>query len=248
MSDPSRTIVITGASAGLGLALAAECLRRGHRVLGSGRDPERVDRARERLAAMMDTAVGTPAEGAGLAAGEGRLELAVADVGDGAAVQRWAEDLLARHGSPDVVVNNAGVMNTPAPLWEVPADEFDRLLDVNVAGTVRVIRAFLPAMIAARGGVVVNLSSGWGRVTAPEVAPYCASKWAIEGLTRALAQELPPGLATVALNPGIIDTAMLRQCFGDQAGAFPDPTAWAPAAADLILGLGPQNNGAALTV
>ena len=52
----------------------------------------------------------------------------------------------------------------------------------------------------------------------------------------------------MALNPGIIDTAMLRRCFGDQAGAFPDPTAWAPAAADLILGLGPRNNGAALTV
>ena len=106
-------------------------------------------------------------------------------------------------------------------LWKVAADEFDRVVDVNIKGVANVIRAFVPAMIEREGGVIVNFSSGWGRSTAPEVAPYCATKWAIEGLTRALAQELPTGLAAVPLNPGIIDTEMLRSTFGGRAGAFP---------------------------
>jgi NAD(P)-dependent dehydrogenase (short-subunit alcohol dehydrogenase family) len=111
-----------------------------------------------------------------------------------------------------------------------------------------VIRHVVPAMIARGSGVIVNLSSGWGRSTSPEVAPYCASKWAIEGLTRALAQELPRGLAAVPLNPGIIDTAMLRSCFGESASEHPGPEEWARAAIPFLLGLGPKDNGKPLTV
>jgi hypothetical protein len=88
-------------------------------------------------------------------------------------------------------------------------------------------------MIARSHGVIVNFSSGWGRSTSPEVAPYCATKWAIEGLTRALAQELPRGMAAVPLNPGIIDTDMLRACFGSAASGYPDPKEWAESAVPL---------------
>jgi NAD(P)-dependent dehydrogenase (short-subunit alcohol dehydrogenase family) len=95
--------------------------------------------------------------------------------------------------------------------------------------------------------VIVNLSSGWGRSTSANVAPYCASKWAIEGLTRALAQELPKGMAAVPLNPGIIDTDMLKISFGDRSSSFPGPDAWALTAAPFLLGLGPKDNGKALT-
>jgi NAD(P)-dependent dehydrogenase (short-subunit alcohol dehydrogenase family) len=70
---------------------------------------------------------------------------------------------------------------------------------------------------------VLNFSSGWGRSADAEVAPYCATKWAIEGLTLALAQELPPGMAAVPLNPGIINTGMLHSCFGDSASSYPTP-------------------------
>jgi NAD(P)-dependent dehydrogenase (short-subunit alcohol dehydrogenase family) len=82
----------------------------------------------------------------------------------------------------------------------------------------------------------------------PEVAPYCASKYAIEGLTQALAEELPAGLAAVPLNPGIINTAMLRQCWADTAASFPSPEAWAKVAAPFLLGLGRKDNGRSLTV
>jgi NAD(P)-dependent dehydrogenase (short-subunit alcohol dehydrogenase family) len=103
-------------------------------------------------------------------------------------------------------------------------------------------------MIKKGRGVIVNFSSGWGRSVDAEVAPYCATKWAIEGLTRALAQELPTGLAAVPLNPGIIDTDMLRSSFGGEAGSYPSPQEWSERAVPFLLELGPKDNGKALTV
>ena len=97
-------------------------------------------------------------------------------------------------------------------------------------------------------GVIVNFSSGWGRSASPEVAPYCATKWAIEGMTQSLAQELPSGLAAVPLNPGMINTDMLRSCFGPSAADFPSAKEWAKTAVPFLLGLGPENNGQSLTV
>src|SRR5205085_2038182 len=165
------------------------------------------------------------------------------DVTDPVSVRTWAADVLAKAGPPDLLINNAALMNTPAPLWEVPADEFDAVIDVNVKGVANVIRAFVPAMVGRRSGVVVNLSSGWGRSTSPGVAPYCASKYAVEGLTLALAQELPRGMAAVPLNPGVIDTDMLRQAWADGAASYPKADQWAKRAAPFLLNLGPKDNG-----
>jgi NAD(P)-dependent dehydrogenase (short-subunit alcohol dehydrogenase family) len=147
-----------------------------------------------------------------------------------------------------LLVNNAAVVNDNAVLWEVPADEFDRVVDVNVKGVANVLRHFVPAMVARASGVIVNFSSGWGRSTSPDVAPYCATKWAIEGLTQALAQELPDGMAAVPLNPGIINTEMLQSCFGSGAAAYPSPDDWAESAAPFLLQLGPKDNGRPLSV
>ena len=80
------------------------------------------------------------------------------------------------------------------------------------------------------------------------MAPYCASKYAIEGLTLALAQELPNGLTAVPLNPGIIDTEMLRSCFGAEAAEYPSPVEWARRAAPFIFKIGRGDNGKSLTV
>lgn len=223
----TRTIVITGASRGLGRALTAEFIKGGHTVLGCGRSPAGVEDLQRAQPAPHD--------------------FAVVDVADAVAVDAWAARVLAGWGAPDLLINNAGLINTPAPLWEVSPAEFGTLMDVNVDGTVNVIRAFTPAMIAAGRGVIVNLSSGWGRSTSPQVAPYCASKWAIEGLTRALAAELPRPLAAVAVSPGPVDTDMLRQVWGDGAAASPHAAAWAPTAAAFLLGLGPADNGGSLT-
>lgn len=171
------------------------------------------------------------------------VDVARVDVTDDAAVAAWARAV----PTPDLVISNAGVMHRTAPLWELEDAEVARVLDVNVRGVATVARHFLPPMIAAGRGVLANLSSGWGRSTSPEVSVYCASKWAVEGLTQALAAELPRGVAAVAVNPGVIDTDMLRSCWGSSAGAYPGPEAWAEAAAPFFLGLGPQHNGAAAT-
>ena len=131
-------------------------------------------------------------------------------------------------------------MNRTAPLWEIGADEFQQIVDVNIVGTANVIRHFVPSMVDRCRGIIVNFSSGCGRSTAPEVAPYCATKYAIEGVSKALAQELPPGMAAVALNPGIINTEMLRSCWSDGANAYPSPDQWSHAAVPFLLKISAQ--------
>ncbi|MFO0799520.1 MAG: SDR family oxidoreductase [Gemmataceae bacterium] len=221
-------IVLTGATRGLGRALVPRFAAAGHTVVGCGRSAAHV--------AELAAAFGKPHRFDQL------------DVTDAAAVAAWAADVLKSHGAPDLLVNNAAVMNTPAPLWEVPAAAFDAVIDVNVKGVANVLRGFVPAMVARKSGVVVNLSSGWGRSVSPEVAAYCASKYAVEGLTLALAQELPRGMAAVPLNPGVIDTDMLRQAWADGAAAYPKADKWAERAAPFLLALGAKDNGRSLSV
>jgi NAD(P)-dependent dehydrogenase (short-subunit alcohol dehydrogenase family) len=153
-----------------------------------------------------------------------------------------------QYAAPNLLLNNAALINRNAPLWEVPAREFSDVIDVNIKGVASVIRHFVPAMIKKGRGVIVNFSSGWGRSTDAEVAPYCATKWAIEGLTQSLAQELPPGMAAVPLNPGIINTAMLQSCFSDSASNYPTAEEWAKIAVPFLLKVNAADNGRQLTV
>ncbi len=170
------------------------------------------------------------------------------DVSDHAQVHRWSRLVLDHGGPPDLRVNNAALINSNASLWQVPVDEFSRIIDVNIKGVFHVIRCFVPAMIERGEGVVVNFSSGWGRSTSPDVAPYCATKWAIEGLKKALADELPAGMAAVPVNPGVIQTEMLETCFGAEAASYPTPDQWARRAVPFLLDLGPPHNGQSATV
>ena len=111
------------------------------------------------------------------------------------------------------------------------------------------IRHFVPAMIERGSGVIVNFSSGWGRSTSPGMAPYCTTKWAIEGLSRALAQDLPEGMASIALSPGVIHTEMLEICFGVEAAATHiGPREWSERAVPFLLALGPGENGESTSV
>ena len=222
-----KLVLITGVTRGLGRAMVDEFARLGHTVFGCGRSESVIDQLRRQ--------VGSP------------HEFATVDIASDEEVKAWASRLLSSHGPPDLVLNNAGVINRNARLWEIDAREFSEVIDVNVKGTVNVIRHFVPGMIKRKGGVIVNFSSGWGRYTDAEVAPYCASKWAIEGLTQAFAQELPSGLAVVALNPGIINTEMLQSCFGGSASGYLSPAEWARSAVPFLLKLGPGDSGQQLT-
>ena len=221
-------IVITGVTRGLGRALAEWYIAHGHTVAGCGRNGP----------AIFDLRFTHPEP----------HSFDAVDVTQPVKVGLWAERVLGAIGAPDFLINNAALMNTPAPLWKVPADEFGAMLSVNIAGVANVIRAFVPAMIERGSGTIVNLSSGWGRSVSPDVAPYCATKWAIEGLTKALAQELPKGMAAVPLNPGVIDTDMLRKSFPNGTSGYPKPEDWAKEAAPFILGLGPGDSGKSASV
>ncbi len=168
------------------------------------------------------------------------------DVTQAQQVDAFAKEVLTELGTPRLLVNNAGLINRNAKLQDVSPEEFNQVLSVNLGGIHHMIRSFLPHMEEAGEGIIANFSSYWGQSTAPEVAPYCASKWAVEGLTRSLAQELPGGLATVAFNPGVIDTQMLRSTFGDAAGSYEKPTEWAQRAVSKLEQISLEDNGQTL--
>ncbi|ASC71225.1 3-oxoacyl-[acyl-carrier-protein] reductase [Halomicronema hongdechloris C2206] len=224
----AQHILITGVSRGLGRAMTEEFISLGHTIWGCARQAEPVT--------ALQNHYGPP------------HDFAVVDVANQDQVKAWGQSLLERHGPPDILINNAGVINALAPLWQVPPAEFDRVIDVNIKGVANVLRQFVPAMVQRGRGIIVNLSSGWGRSTSPQVAPYCTSKWAIEGMTRALAQELPATMAAVPLNPGIIHTDMLEVCYGDEAASFTALQQWKKQVVPFILQLSPKDNGRPLTV
>jgi NAD(P)-dependent dehydrogenase (short-subunit alcohol dehydrogenase family) len=223
-----KFIVLTGVTRGLGRALLEGFIEDGHTVAGCGRNAKGIDELRQIYPAPN--------------------HFAPIDVTNDSAVKAWAELVLKDHGAPDLLINNAALINRAAPLWEISAEEFDQVMAVNINGVANMIRHFVPAMIQRGTGVIANFSSGWGQSTSPEVAPYCATKFAIEGMTQAFAQELPPGMAAVPVNPGIIDTEMLRTCFGDAAGSYPTPKHWARRAVPFFLSLNPRHNGQSLAV
>ena len=223
-----KVVVVTGATRGLGLAMVEKFIELGHTVLGCGRSREAVETLRHKY--------------------QGAHDFALVDVSRESQVEPWAARLLSSRGAPDLLINNAAIINKNAPLWQVPAEEFDQVIDINVKGVANVIRHFVPAMVARKSGVVVNFSSGWGRSVDADVGPYCASKWAVEGLTLALAEELPRGMAAVPLSPGVIDTDMLRSCFGGSASRYPPPKVWVEKAVPFLLALNSRDNGKSLTI
>jgi len=228
MPTARRIILITGVSRGLGRAMAEEFIRLGHTVIGCGRSEKAIAELKKLFSPPND--------------------FTVCDVSSDEQVAAWAKRVLSSCGPPDLLLNNAALIARNAPLWQVPAQEFSDVIDVNIKGVANVIRHFVPAMVARRSGIIVNFSSGWGRSADAEVAPYCATKWAIEGLTNSLSQELPSGMAAIPLNPGIIDTDMLRSCFGGSSGTYPAPAEWAKTAVPFLLKISPADNSRQMTV
>jgi NAD(P)-dependent dehydrogenase (short-subunit alcohol dehydrogenase family) len=217
-------VALTGCTRGLGRALVRFFADKGAIVAGCGRSEKELERMRAEF-------------------GEAHHFCSV-DVGDDSAVAGWARKVLARYNGPNLLLNNAALIAENAPVWSVPAAQADAVLHVNVVGTINVLRHFVPAMIKRSNhdptapSVIVNFSSGWGRSTSPDVGIYCASKWAIEGLTQSLAQDLAgTHVRAFALNPGVIDTAMLRTCFGPSAHSYPAPERWVEHAGPFILSL-----------
>ena len=222
-----KLIIITGVTRGLGRALSDQYLKMGHTVIGCGRNAEII----KKMSAKYPT----------------NTDFQALDVSDYESVIFWANRIIKSFGSPDFLLNNAGIMNDNRNLWEVSKRNFSEVVDTNIKGIFNTVKGYVPEMINQNRGIIVNFSSGWGRTTSPKVAPYCTSKWAVEGLTKSLAQELPQGLSAVALSPGVIDTDMLRLCWGNSASAHEKPETWAQRVAPYILKISSKDNGASIT-
>jgi gluconate 5-dehydrogenase len=199
-----RCALVTGSSAGLGLAIARGFARAGARVVVNGRDRARLDAA----------AAGLRDEGFA-------VEASVFDVADPTATQTAIGGMLAAHGALDIVVNNAAVVRRQ-PLDAFSDDEWRALFAVNVDGPFHVARAVLPAMKARGRGKLINICSLASEIGRPNIVPYAATKGALQMFTRALAVELAPfGIQVNGIAPGFFATAMNAALTAD-----PEIDAW----------------------
>jgi NAD(P)-dependent dehydrogenase (short-subunit alcohol dehydrogenase family) len=176
--------------------------------------------------------------------GVSRTGKGACDVSDPAQVAALYE----RTGPVDLLINNAGVIHEPAGLVDLPLEEWRRLFATNVFGTVAMLKAYLPAMNARGAGTVLNVSSTWGRYAAGRQSPYCATKFAVEGLSQAVAQEVARGVVVVAVNPGVVATEMLATCFEADVSGYTPPATCAASFVRMLQRLDASWNGRSLDV
>jgi NAD(P)-dependent dehydrogenase (short-subunit alcohol dehydrogenase family) len=204
----SQVILVTGASSGIGLAVAREAARRGHRVFASARRPETL-------------------------AGETGLRTLRLDVTEPGAAARAVAEILGLEGRLDALVNNAGYAQYGAT-EDVSAERWREQYDVAVFGAIEAIRAALPALRAAGGGTIVNMSSVGGKVTVPFAAPYCSAKHALESISDSLRVELSPfGIRVVVVEPGPVDTRFDDRALSEVADILKRPGPYAPYYGDI---------------
>jgi short-subunit dehydrogenase len=185
-------VIITGASSGIGAALARHYLRAGA-TLG-------LISRRQRELADIATAASAP------------VEIYAADVRDAAAIQAAAADFIARHGSPDIVIANAGVSIGTLTEFAEDLDAFEDVIDINLTGMVRTFQPFLGAMRDSRRGVLVGIASVAGCRGLPGAAAYSASKAAAISYLESLRSELSAsGVRVLTICPGYIETPMTAQ-------------------------------------
>lgn len=196
-----RVIVVTGGSSGIGLATVDHLLDAGSTVVAVARGGD----ALEQVAAARSSRPGV-------------LEVAALDVTDAAAVDGFVADLVARHGKVDGWVNAAGI-TTYGRFETLPAEEFDRVVAVNLLGSANGARAVLPRFRDQGEGVLVNIASVLGRFGTPLMSPYVASKFAVRGWSQSLRMEVrdAPGVSVCAVLPGPVDTPLFQHA-GNRTG------------------------------
>lgn len=200
--ESSKLLLITGVSSGFGRALAQEALAAGHRVVGTVRN-EQAKTDFEALSA--DKAFAR-----------------ILDVTEFDAIDRVVAEIEANVGPVDVLVNNAGYGHEGI-LEESPLSEMRRQFDVNVFGAVAMMKAVLPFMRERRRGHVLNITSMGGYITMPGIAYYCGSKFALEGISDALAKEVQPfGIAVTAVAPGSFRTDWAGRSMSRTPRSIPD--------------------------
>lgn len=199
------TVLITGSSAGIGLATALAFGRAGHTVAATMRNPARSPElatiaAREQLPISVFT-----------------MDV-ISDTSVSAAVAQIEKAL----GPVDVLVNNAGIERMGS-IEQLPLSDFRAVMETNYFGVIRCIQAVVPGMRERRNGCIINIASVAGHVALSPMASYTSSKYALEALSECLAQEVKPfGIRVAIVEPGIIDTGMARS-IGTPAAKTPYP-------------------------
>jgi len=188
------SVLITGTSTGIGLATALTLARAGHKVYATMRDPSRSPELAEKTAQEK-----LP------------IKISVMDVDSDASVKSAIANIQKDAGNIDVLVNNAGVERNGS-VEELPLSDFRAVMETNYFGVIRCIQALVPQMRQRRSGCIINIASVAGHISCSPLAPYTASKFALEALCEALAGEMKTFNVRVAIvEPGIIDTAMARR-------------------------------------
>ena len=189
-------IVVTGASRGIGFATALELARAGHEVVAAMRNPS-----------------GSPELGERAAKERLPIDIETIDVDSDESVKQAFQRIQAQ-GPVDVLVNNAGVERTGA-IEETPLADFRTCMETNYFGAIRCIQAVIRPMRERGSGAIINITSVAGKISVSPLSPYSASKFALEALSEALAQEMRAfGVRVAIVEPGIIDTRMARNIEG----------------------------------
>lgn len=188
------SVLVTGTSSGIGLATALAFGRAGHKVSATMRNPSRAPELAQIVAKEK-----VP------------ITISAMDVDSDASVKDAIDRIMKEGGPIDVLVNNAGIERTGS-VEELALAEFRAVMETNYFGAIRCIQAVLPTMRKRRSGCIINVASVAGRIANSPMAPYTASKFALEALSESLAQEAKPFNVRVAIvEPGIIDTPMARR-------------------------------------
>jgi len=191
-----KVVLITGGGRGLGLVLAREFARHGARVVICARDPRELERAR-----------------LGLASGGAEVLALQCDVTERLQVDALVHDVMEKWGAIDVLVNNAGVIQV-GPVRTITREDYEEALQTHFWGPLNTILATMPAMQARRAGRIVNISSVGGKISVPHLLPYCASKFALTGLSEGLRTELArDNVFVTTVCPGLMRTGSPRNAY-----------------------------------
>jgi NADP-dependent 3-hydroxy acid dehydrogenase YdfG len=202
-AEHSKVVLVTGASSGIGEAIAARLATEGHRVVAGARRTDRLDGL---VRKTRDEA----------AAADGAVEAVRLDVTDRADVASFVESARARHGRVDVLVNNAGVMPL-SRLDSLLVEEWDRMLDVNVRGLLHGIAAALPVFTAQGAGHFVTIASIGAHQVVPTSAVYSGTKYAAWAITEGLRQESDPAIRVTTVSPGVVTSELATTITGPGA-------------------------------
>jgi 3-oxoacyl-[acyl-carrier protein] reductase len=204
-----QVAIVTGAGRGIGRAISLALAGAGARVALAARSREQLDETAALIQRAGGQAIAIPT-----------------DVADGLAVEQMVTMTVQQFGPPDLLVNNAGLANKEAAVWELAADEWWRVLEVNVRGPFLCARAVLPSMLARQSGRIINVASNGGGRPMPTASAYSVSKAALLRLTDCLAaMVVGRGVSIFGISPGLVHTEMT-----DTVSLFKDiPEAeWAP--------------------